>query len=1528
MPNDGAPKPGAATVWYYLVAEAAVFLMSRFAAVRARRVIPVMVRTMTLYAMTALALPGSVARHGRDPGPPATLTAGHVTTGDPSVWPSYSTMTAATNSSADAWFEVDNTDFNPENYSLYCYVTYPVTSCSAPWSVYVDGYGSASVDVIITTTVAGVGGVSLSAGGMVGGADGHYDVTVQEARIAPTIAIVSGGDIRDVSRCISNCFEKTMSFAPAPYMSMNAPRTITLMYRSGSAHPMGNVQIDVTDNSATQADLYALQLQRPDGSFVTFTNGTTVLYYQSAGHYATTHLAAAFDALSVPTGRYTYSAIVTSIWNSDGLHQPAYGTLHLIIQNESSSPFGAGWTAAGVQRAYPQSDGVLVTDGSGSATFFTGNCAPNSNCTFVSPSGEFSIFKQDLTNYHRVYPDGTDITLWFSGPGVMQTDRFGNYFLYNYSGPNGALRSIEDPAHLSILLNYEDGSGGWKVGTLRSIQTFGSNSFRYAWLGVDANNDLRQFQNVDQTYWEYADYDGSHRLSHYRDRRGGDWDYAYSLDGTMASQLAPTITINGSAQRPSMNQVAGSTNIINATTGTVGSQGNPIPCSLDTRARTTNARGYATYYSLNMWGQSTLTRDPLGRNTTASYDANTGQVQSVTRPNGHNVQYTYDGPRMTQLHDYSTGQIINTSYELTYSRPTHIWGNTVEQWFYYTGTRTDSSRYGASTSPVTKYSTDSKGRIWVTIDPGGHADTTIFAADGFQNTDSTVAAGHRATWYRYDGYGRRRALRPPVGAGDSSVYDLLNRTVQTVDIATQRHTSSEYDALYLTAISDARNSRSTYTRNALGWVEQEWRAGSANPLAKTYDANGNVLTFQNRRQQTVTFTYDALDRVTQKSMPSGSTVYAYGISDDFSSASNAASVDTIFYDASDRMTRVKTWRGGTLNWYNLQYSYNSNGQPWHLDATSNMWTGTRGPQYSYYPSGGLQYLDDFGKRTSFSEDGENLGTSIGFPTISNNTNHNSLHGTYESSFTLGTDADIRLGATGDLDDMGRIAQRVRHGNSDSLRTYVYNSDGSLAWRIFWNPTPPSCHFDADYGYVCDQGSLTQGPAEQYTYDEVGNLTNGVSAIDYPGNRIRNANGFSYEYDPDGNLTHKAGPGFTQDLSWNELGQLVSATTNGVTVAFAYDGFGRRVAGERYYLYDGSNLFMELTSGGNVAAEYSFLPGMDHPLMVSRGTELLYFAMDPLSGSVHGLIRDGDNVVRAQYGYTPYGQAEAGAFDYTQNGGNPLRFAARELDSSTGLYYFRARYYDPQIGRFVSEDPAGLSGGLNLYAYASDDPINGADPTGTWTLHWGMKWRHPWRDVLRVAPVVAFFAVGYGAGNAAVFKFFAATAAGSAAQAAVEHAATGADFGLAFRRNFGLSMLAVDMGLVYGGGVKPPVPGKPSAGARNIFQGFVVTNKDDYGAITIGAATIFDNKGPTAQLATGLSIGQHEWGHVVQMAGLSAMPGILGTGPWAPYLLLGAFGATGQLGDTGLGSALGCLWEGLASGLGSDGVSFFRGYLCP
>jgi len=132
----------------------------------------------------------------------------------------------------------------------------------------------------------------------------------------------------------------------------------------------------------------------------------------------------------------------------------------------------------------------------------------------------------------------------------------------------------------------------------------------------------------------------------------------------------------------------------------------------------------------------------------------------------------------------------------------------------------------------------------------------------------------------------------------------------------------------------------------------------------------------------------------------------------------------------------------------------------------------------------------------------------------------------------------------------------------------------------------------------------------------------------------------------------------------------------------------------------------------VLREYTMYPGIDapHSLRAWSGTtpgSPSYYVLEQ-PGHVAGLA-SASNTVANQYKYTPWGQPESTSETIAQ----PLRFMAREYDATTGLYYVRARWYDPALARFNSEDPVGLDNGMNSYAYGLNDPLETTDPTGEW-----------------------------------------------------------------------------------------------------------------------------------------------------------------------------------------------------------------------
>ena len=128
--------------------------------------------------------------------------------------------------------------------------------------------------------------------------------------------------------------------------------------------------------------------------------------------------------------------------------------------------------------------------------------------------------------------------------------------------------------------------------------------------------------------------------------------------------------------------------------------------------------------------------------------------------------------------------------------------------------------------------------------------------------------------------------------------------------------------------------------------------------------------------------------------------------------------------------------------------------------------------------------------------------------------------------------------------------------------------------------------------------------------------------------------------------------------------------------------------------------------GNVSARYTHGPGADEPSAQIRSGSTNYYQADGI-GSVSALANSAGTIA-ATYSYDTFGNLSAS----TGSSANPLRYTARELDLETGLFYYRARYYDPTIGRFISEDALGFGGeDVNFYAYVRNNPVIYIDPFG-------------------------------------------------------------------------------------------------------------------------------------------------------------------------------------------------------------------------
>ncbi len=301
---------------------------------------------------------------------------------------------------------------------------------------------------------------------------------------------------------------------------------------------------------------------------------------------------------------------------------------------------------------------------------------------------------------------------------------------------------------------------------------------------------------------------------------------------------------------------------------------------------------------------------------------------------------------------------------------------------------------------------------------------------------------------------------------------------------------------------------------------------------------------------------------------------------------------------------------------------------------------------------------------------------------------------------------------------------VEHAYNPVHRRYQYDPAGELARTL------DKLRGEIKYEYEAngqlkgrDTGSLIG--SEEFRYDAAANRLNfNTSQFDkVKDNRIRQWRDQEYRYDPWGNLIEKrSGHGKLQSFSYDCENRLVRAETlvNGKlesTGEYRYDSLGRRVAKtaeikgakeQKHFLWQGLRMLREETPGQSTL--YLYEPGSYAPLArvdQAEGEEqkLYYFHTDQIGTPLEMTNCDGEIVWQATY--RSWGAIEQLTVNEVEQN---LRFQGQYSDSESSLYYNTLRYYDPEIGRFCTQDPIGLIGGVNLYGYARN-PVGWIDPWG-------------------------------------------------------------------------------------------------------------------------------------------------------------------------------------------------------------------------
>lgn len=787
------------------------------------------------------------------------------------------------------------------------------------------------------------------------------------------------------------------------------------------------------------------------------------------------------------------------------------------------------------------------------------------------------------------------------------------------------------------------------------------------------------------------------------------------LDGSRYRETRLTYEAGSNGLNVSQQQIVGMPSGITATqTFTYDSLGRKKTETLKRRASPTNAGliDLTTAYDYDALDRVTKMTDSLGNEAINHFDAN-GQLWKVT----HRYKKS-DG-------SFDVRDVVTRSFDAA------------------DRVKTETDAEGG----VTSYAYDEAGNVIAVTDAEGHTShfeydamnrrTTVIDATGYRTTTALTLRGDvvgltnansETVSFEVDALGRKTAVIDAKGYRSEFQYDENGNLTCSIDANAQAGLQAKntfncseyrtYDELNrVTKIVDALNGETSFT----------------------YDFAGNRLIVKDAENKTWSFTYDDLGRLVSETDHSAKTI-AYKPDEAgniFEKTNRLNEISRFTYDNGNRLTRIDYLKDGTAETFGYDAAGNRNAA-----ANAGVSYGFTWDRLNRL----IGKLDSRGKSLSFSFD--KVGNILTKTTYQNSTTSY----VYNASNRLVmlrnpdyTQVDYQY------DPAGRLLSRVTAAGARS--SYQYDANGGLS-KLSQYDAANALISDTTYTRDRVGNVLTQADAsgtttytmdalyrlktadypgtandEAFDYDKVGNrklYTKGSLApnantryYNYTANtnrlaeiRIGSTGGTlesAFTNDFEGRLTSQTGIG-AKTLTWDAKGRV--KTVGGES--YQYDPMDYRIGrsggslGNLSYYLEGEHLESVEDSGG--LKERYFRGATTDELVAAYlkdtdgKTKPFLFHHDALTSTTAVSGHNGGTIQNVTY--SAFGQVQSS----TGSSPNRLKFTGREDDQS-GLYYYRARFYDPVIGRFVSEDPKGFGAGMNFYAYVENSPVNANDPSG-------------------------------------------------------------------------------------------------------------------------------------------------------------------------------------------------------------------------
>ncbi len=740
--------------------------------------------------------------------------------------------------------------------------------------------------------------------------------------------------------------------------------------------------------------------------------------------------------------------------------------------------------------------------------------------------------------------------------------------------------------------------------------------------------------------------------------------------------------------------------------------------------------------------------DPLGRNVYFTYDA-FGYLQSYLNPKGNLTVYNYG---LAQERDLlktirlPKGNVITSSYENKKLKSIETSGVDPKKYTYvYDDAKGYIDEIISPTGKKTEIDFNKYGNL-TNLKEGTTKVEIKYENTNHINYPTEVTYNTQKTSVTYDDKGNILQRMLPEGVTQTYQYNARNDIEQFTDPKGNLYEYGYDSKGNLTSVKTPR-AITNFTVNDKGLVTQVTNPENIT-VSFTYDAYGNVVQTTAPEEITTSATFDIASRLLTSTNPKGNTIsYTYDANDNLLSELFGGQTTAYEFDANDNLTKIINAKNKATT---LTYDTND-------DTLTSVHFGTATDEYTYYDDGSIKtYTNPKGTVFTYTYDDQNRlekvtdgGKTINYTYDSKDRTHTVTN--ENGTITYGYDDLDRVTSTeyggktvGYSYDKNSNVKSITYPDgkqvtysyySDNLlktvtdwnghlTEYTYRNDGLLNSTAYPNGTKCTYLYDGAGRMVAKTWKKSDDSiinAYSFHLDKMGNHTQEIKTEPFgviplnietqnysytDANRLESVNNTAFDFDKNGNNTVKGNTQYSYDI----YDRLIGISKTGYTAQYKYDALGNRRektvngATQRFVLdiLGLSNVLAETDEHGNYQNYYVYGLGL-----ISRtdNNDNTHYYHDDFRGSTIAMTNDSETITH-KYAYDDFGkvtQIEEANF-------NPYRYVGKYgiQYEDEDLYFMRARYYNPDVGRFLTEDPIWAT---NLYPYAGNNPVMNVDVSG-------------------------------------------------------------------------------------------------------------------------------------------------------------------------------------------------------------------------